>query len=86
MSRIDEIIQTARQDARCIGARDVRALCDEIERLRNALMVYADERNWEPGSVDDDMYNKDYGKCLVFDALHVTNGWEPARKVLNDER
>jgi len=37
MSDIDRIIAAARRDARTVGSGDLRALCDEIERLRDRL-------------------------------------------------
>lgn len=37
MSDIDRIIAAARRDARTVGSGDLRALCAEIERLRDLL-------------------------------------------------
>jgi len=36
---IDQIIATARRDARCVGSGEIRALCDEVERLRNIVTL-----------------------------------------------
>jgi hypothetical protein len=41
---IDRIMSTARKDARCVGSVEIRALCDEIERLRRRVDVL----EWRP--------------------------------------
>ena len=55
-----------------------RILAKEIERLRDALRVYASRANWDTGYLDpQDGEN-------VFLSLKYRHGWELAEKVLND--
>ena len=39
MTPIDQIIATARRDSRCVSGSETRALCDEIERLRELARI-----------------------------------------------
>ena len=77
---IDRIIAAARRDSRCVSGSEIRALCDEVERLRKALAVYADEKNW----------GKDYTNVFCYKhetlGMQFTAGWVLAERTLNDGR
>lgn len=48
--------------------------CDEIDRLREALSLYANEKSWKAS---------DGSTRMVFEQVDVINGWEPAAKALS---
>ena len=71
-------IKLADADAALIVAavNNVAALCDEVERLREALEVYADKSNWL--DTDDEFLSS-------FCTDDFDWGWQAARKALGKD-